>query len=151
MRMIHSISLSHTSCIGFGEIFAISAAYEAVFLIAPKNLQALSSAVNIFFMAALPQYLTKLLLTLTTSWFISSDGNPNLNTLSAYTTAHTQWYFGLLVCISISGVLVNSLPAVDRFLVRVLAEAETADKVLDVPKKRDTFINTSFRSSFRGM
>lgn len=118
--------------IGFGEIFAISAAYEATFLIAPKNLKALSSSVNIFFVGGLPQYLINASILATKSWFVSSNGSDDLTTLDNYTTAGTIKYFGLMIGIGVFGILVNLIPAVDRFLVRTLALAEVADKLADV-------------------
>lgn len=115
--------------IGFGEIFAISAAYEATFNIAPKNLKALSSAVNIFFVGGLPQFIINWSLMATESWFVASNGSDDLTVLANYATAGTMKYLGLMVGVGVFGTLLNLLPAVDRFLVRTLELAAAADKL----------------------
>jgi dipeptide/tripeptide permease len=118
-------------CIGFGEIFVVSSAFNDVFRSAPKNLKALSSAVNNFICGWVPQYLIKLSVMFTSQWFVAADGSDQLNNLPAYATANTLKYFGLLVGISTFGLLINMLPAVDRFLERMLAAAEKADKLAE--------------------
>ncbi len=125
--------------IGAGEIFAISAAYEAAFLIAPKNLKALSSATNIFLIGGVPQYIsTAILAGCTTIAFTNAQGSQTLDTLPEYATAHVYIYFWILFGIALFGVAINALPATKRFLTRTLqvAEEANADKVAiayDVP------------------
>lgn len=125
-------------CIGFGEIFVVSSAFTAVFRIAPKNLKALSSAVNNFIGGGVPQYLIKLSVMFTARWFIAADGSDQLNNLPAYATANTHKYFGCLVGMSIMGLLINMLPAVDRFLERMLATAEKADRLEEANAMNDS-------------
>ena len=114
--------------IGAGEIFAVSAAYEAAFLIAPKNLKALSSATNIFLIGGLPQFIsTAILSACTTLAFTNAAGSQNLETLASYSTAHVYLYFVVLLAIAVFGVIVNALPITRRFLTRTLAKAEEAN------------------------
>jgi POT family proton-dependent oligopeptide transporter len=114
--------------IGAGEIFAISSAYEAAFLIAPKNLKALSSATNIFLIGGLPQFISTAILSACTQLaFTNAAGSQDLETLASYSTAHVYLYFVVLLAIAVFGVIVNALPITRRFLSRTLAAAEEAN------------------------
>ena len=114
--------------IGFGEIFAISSAYEAAFLIAPKNLKALSSAMNIFLIGGLPQFISTAILSACTDLaFTNMDGSEDISTLPSYVTAHVYLYFCVLLGIALFGVLINVLPVTRRFLSRTLATAEAVN------------------------
>jgi dipeptide/tripeptide permease len=110
--------------IGAGEIFAISSAYEAAFIIAPKNLKALASAINIFLIGGLPKFINTGLVSACSIFFTNADGNQDISTLSRYATAHVWKYFLLLVGIELFGVLINALPVTRRFLTRTLDGAE---------------------------
>ncbi len=141
--------------IGAGEIFAVSAAYEAAFLIAPKNLKgaclgvdlmirrpprprtrltnslidaALSSATNIFLIGGLPQFIsTAVLSACDTIAFTNSNGTLHLDTLPEYASAHVYYYFWILFGIALLGVAINALPVTKRFLTRTLEAANTAN------------------------
>ena len=114
--------------IGAGEIFAISSAYEAAFLIAPKNLKALSSATNIFLIGGLPQFISTAILSACTQLaFTNAQGSENIDTLASYSTAHVYLYFVVLLAIAALGVIINALPITRRFLTRTLAAAEEAN------------------------
>ena len=125
--------------IGFGEIFAVSAAYEATFKIAPKNLKALSSALNLFLVGGIPQYIITLSILVTKSWFVASNGSDDLKILANYATANTMKYLGLMVGVGMFGTLINLIPAVDRIIVRTLELAEAADKLYHEDVSSTTF------------
>ncbi len=113
--------------IGFGEIFAITATYEAAFLVGPKNLKALTSAVNLFLVGAVPPYILNCLFRICRHWFEDPDGNTKLHTLDSYAQAQTVNFFALVLGITVTAIVINLMPAVDRFLVRTLAEADDAN------------------------
>jgi POT family proton-dependent oligopeptide transporter len=145
--------------IGAGEIFAVSAAYEAAFLIAPKNLKgacrgvdltiqrpprprtrltnslidaALSSATNIFLIGGLPQFIsTAVLSACDTVAFTNSNGTLHLDTLPEYASAHVYYYFWILFGISLLGVAINALPVTKRFLTRTLEAASLANSSME--------------------
>ena len=115
--------------IGFGALFANIAAYEATFNIAPKNLKSLSSAVNLFCIGGISQFIINFSIMATASWFVASNGSNDLKILANYVTANTMKYLGLMVGVGMFGTLINLVPAVDRFLIRTLELAEAADKL----------------------
>jgi len=114
--------------VGAGEIFAISSAYEAAFLIAPKNLKALSSATNLFLIGGLPQLISTALLSACENMaFTNSQGTGDLSTLPLYVTGHVYKYYWVLFGINMLGVVINALPMTKRFLTNTLARAEQAN------------------------
>ena len=110
--------------IGAGEIFAISSAYEAAFIIAPRNLKALASSTNLFLIGGLPKFISIALVAACSDFFTNADGNQDITTLSSYATAHVWKYFLVLLGIALLGVLINALPVMRRFLKRTLDSAE---------------------------
>ena len=110
--------------IGAGEIFAISSAYEAAFIIAPRNLKALASSTNLFLIGGLPKFISIALVAACSDFFTNADGNQDIMTLSSYATAHVWKYFLVLLGIALLGVLINALPVMRRFLKRTLDSAE---------------------------
>lgn len=109
--------------IGFGEIFAISASYEAAFLVGPKNLKALTTAVNLFLVGAVPAYILRCLFWLCSHWFEDPDGNTKLHTIDSYVQANTVNFLALVLGITVIAVIINLMPVVDRFLVGTLAKS----------------------------
>ncbi len=107
--------------IGLGEILAIPSAYKVSFLIAPKNLKAFASAINVFLLWGLPQYINTVLFLVCRTLFTNSDNNEDMNTLSSYSTAHIQKFLWVLLGITLLGVMLNTLPMSRRFLIDTLA------------------------------
>lgn len=103
-------------CIGMGEIFAVSTAYEVAFTIAPPSWKGLASAVNLFFIGGVPNMICLALYQKCQSWFDASDGSKRITTLETYTQAHVYCYFILLWCIATLGVFVNLLPSVTKWV-----------------------------------
>jgi POT family proton-dependent oligopeptide transporter len=108
--------------IGAGEIFCISTAYEAAFSAAPPEKKVLASAVNLFSYGGIPNVLCIGLYNVCAPWFHNSNGTASISRLQDYATAHVGKYFTLLLCIALSGIVINIIPAVRDFV----ANAETA-------------------------
>jgi POT family proton-dependent oligopeptide transporter len=98
--------------IGAGEIFAISAAYEVAFAVAPKEQKALSSAINLFCIGGVPNLVCMTLFKLCAHWFTNADGNANIEDIRQYSEAKVYNYFWVLLGISFFGTAVNMLPSV---------------------------------------
>lgn len=113
--------------IGWGEIFAISAAYEMAFQIAPPDKKVLASAINIFCVGGLPSMLCIALYHSCSRWFQDKRGNANIQHIEDYSTAHVGNYFMALLFIMIFGIILNVLPWVRDFVSSV--EQKTADLV----------------------
>ena len=96
--------------IGAGEIFAVSAAYEAAYKVAPKDQKALASAINLFFIGGIPNYICMGMFNAVEPWFTNASGNGYIDTLEDYTTAHVQNFWWLLIGIGLMGCLGNALP-----------------------------------------
>jgi len=79
----------------------------------------------------------------TSSWFVSSNGSNNLTILDNYTTSSTTKYLGLMIGIGVFGTVLNLLPAVDRYSVRLITELEAADKLAD----KSTSLHREIRST----
>eukprot|EP00538_Stauroneis_constricta_P006321 CAMPEP_0119555258 /NCGR_PEP_ID=MMETSP1352-20130426/7524_1 /TAXON_ID=265584 /ORGANISM="Stauroneis constricta, Strain CCMP1120" /LENGTH=705 /DNA_ID=CAMNT_0007601997 /DNA_START=363 /DNA_END=2480 /DNA_ORIENTATION=+ len=109
--------------IGVGEIFAISAAYEAAFTAAPPEKKVLASAINLFCVGGIPNVLCIGLYNLCAAWFRNSHGTTAIHRLEDYATANVDKYFWLLFGISMIGVVVNVLPGVRDFVASVEEEA----------------------------
>jgi dipeptide/tripeptide permease len=99
-----------------GEILAIPSAYKVCFLIAPKSLKELASAINVFLLDGLPQYINAALFPVCRTFFTNSDNNEDISTLSSYSTAHIQKLLWVLLGITLLGVMLNTLPMSRRFL-----------------------------------
>jgi hypothetical protein len=102
--------------IGVGEVFTFSASYEAAFTIAPKSMKSLASAINIFLIGAMPQYISTLIINLEAAWFRTPDGITKLMTVEAYCAAETIYFWWTIFCVALLGVLLNLLPPVQRFV-----------------------------------
>jgi POT family proton-dependent oligopeptide transporter len=102
--------------IGWGEIFAVSAAYEAAFTASSPDKKALSSAINIFCVGGIPNVICIGLYQACHGWFQSSRGTGNIQHLSEYASAHVYKYFLVLLAILIFGVFVNTRSSVRAFV-----------------------------------
>jgi proton-dependent oligopeptide transporter, POT family len=103
--------------IGIGEIFAVSAAYEAAFVASSPSTKALASAINIFCVGGLPNLFCIGLYKLCSGWFRNTrDGSTNLTHVGDYVTANIHQYFTVLVLILIFGIILNVLPSVRDFV-----------------------------------
>jgi len=111
--------------IGAGEIFSISSSYEAAFLIAPEGMKTFGSAINLFFIGAIPTLISTALLNACQGWaFTSADGDTKLKYINEYATAHVYRYLWILVAIGILGIIAPQIPAVRRFYDRTLERSE---------------------------
>jgi len=102
--------------IGFGEIFAVSAAYEVAFTASSPQQKVLASATNIFCVGGIPNVLCIILYQACQGWFRNARGDTNISHLDDYATAHIYRYFLVLVAILLGGVFINTLPGVRDFV-----------------------------------
>jgi POT family proton-dependent oligopeptide transporter len=102
--------------IGFGEIWAVSAAYEAAFTASSPDTKALASAINIFCVGGIPNLFCILLYQACEGWFRNSRGDTNIQHVEDYATAHVSKYFWVLVGILLFGVFLNTLSVVRDFV-----------------------------------
>jgi len=121
--------------IGAGEIFAVSAAYEVAFSAAPPEKKVLASAVNLFCIGALPNYLCLILYHLCKPWFENSRGTTSITRIADYVTADVHNYFWLLLLISVFGVFLNLLPPVRSFVESVEEKAVDMMKSPKTPQR----------------
>ena len=117
--------------IGAGEIFAISGAYEAAFAGSPPEKKVLASAINLFCVGGLPNFICIVLYNACKGWFRNSHGTTEINHLEDYATANVDKYFLLLFAISLLGVILNLLSPVRSFVEDI--ENKAAD-MLKPPK-----------------
>lgn len=122
--------------IGWGEIFAVSAAYEMAFTASGPDAKALASATNIFCVGGLPNMLCIILFRACSQWFENSSGTTEISHIDDYTTARVGNYFCVLLSIMIFGVIVNSLPSVRSFVASV--EEKAADLVKTPLLRKDS-------------
>lgn len=101
--------------IGMGEIFAISSAYDAAFQISPDGMKSFGSALNLFMVGALPNFISEAILNACAVWFQAANGSSNLNTLENYAQAHVYNYLWVLFGIASLGVIINLLPPLKVF------------------------------------
>lgn len=102
--------------IGWGEIFAVSSAYEVAFTASPPSQKVLASALNIFCIGGIPNVLCIGLYRLCSEWFMNSSGKANLNTIDDYVEAHVYKYFVVLFVILLFGIFINVLPGVRGYV-----------------------------------
>ena len=116
--------------IGAGEIFAVSAAYEAAFNAAPPDSKVLASAVNLFCVGGLPNVLCIFLYQGCKKWFQNTRGTPSISRLEDYVTAKVDYYFYVLLGIATLGVIINVIPSVRDFVANV---EEIATEMVKTP------------------
>lgn len=102
--------------IGFGEIFAVSTAYEVAFTASPPDKKVLSSAINIFCVGGLPNLICIVLFHFCRKWFRNSHGNANIGQIEDYATAHVVKYFYVLLSIMVFGTIINLMPFVREYV-----------------------------------
>lgn len=102
--------------IGWGEIFAVSAAYEVAFTASSPDKKALASATNIFCVGGIPNILCIILFNICSPWFENSHGTTAIGHIDEYATAKVGNYFYVLLGIMLLGVGINVLPSVRDFV-----------------------------------
>lgn len=117
--------------IGCGEIFAVSAAYEVAFTAAPPDYKVVASAVNLFCIGGVPNFVCVGLYRACHGWFRNARGTATISRIEDYVTARVDKYFWLLGGIALTGVIVNTLPPVRDF---VAAMEDKAAYLLRTPK-----------------
>jgi POT family proton-dependent oligopeptide transporter len=122
--------------IGAGEIFAVSAAYEVAFTSAPPEKKVLASAVNLFCVGGIPNVLCICLYQACKGWFRNSRGTASISRLEDYATARVDYYFIVLLGVSLVGVFVNLLPPVRDFVASI--EEKAIEMVKTPVMKRPT-------------
>lgn len=120
--------------IGAGEIFAVSAAYEAAFNAAPPDSKVLASAVNLFCVGGLPNVLCIFLYQGCKAWFQNSRGGSGIHRLQDYVTTKIDYYFWVLLGICLLGVIMNVIPSVRDYVASV--EEQAAEMVKTPVMKR---------------
>jgi len=115
--------------IGVGEIFAVSSAYEVAFTASPANAKALASAINLFCVGGLSNFLCIGLYQAGARWFHNARGTSNISNIHDYSQASVYKYFAVLLCIASFGILMNLLPWVRNWV----ASVEEAAAVIKTP------------------
>ena len=103
-------------CIGGGEIFCISAAYEAAFTIARHDQKAFASATNLFFVGGLPNVFCIFLYRTFSNWFHTVDGGTSIQSIDDYAHSQVYKYFFLLLLIALFGTGLNLTPPVRKWV-----------------------------------
>ena len=120
--------------IGIGEIFAVSAAYELAFTVAPARMKSIASAANLFMVGGLPNVLCILLYNACSSWFLNANGEARIHKLRDYASARVVNCFWVVEAISLFGVLINVLPRVKDWVADIEASAaETIRSPMSTP------------------
>uniref|UniRef100_A0A7S2S5E9 Peptide transporter n=1 Tax=Mucochytrium quahogii TaxID=96639 RepID=A0A7S2S5E9_9STRA len=96
--------------IGVGEIFLISSAYEAAFKLSPDGFKAFGSAINLFFIGGVANYISTALLNACNGYFLAANGDSDLDTIQKYSEAHVYNYMWILFGIAVAGVIACLLP-----------------------------------------
>jgi proton-dependent oligopeptide transporter, POT family len=123
--------------IGCGEIFAVSAAYEVAFTASSPQTKALASAINIFCVGGIPNFLCVVLYHACRGWFRNArDGTANISHLEQYVTARVDKYFWVLVTILFFGTGLNLTPRVRDFVQSIEKRAEEIVKTPLLLKQR---------------
>jgi proton-dependent oligopeptide transporter, POT family len=103
--------------IGWGEIYAISAAYEAAFSVSSPQQKVMASAVNLFAVGGIPSFTCVFLQQACSSWFKNTTrGDGNISRLKDYATASVHKYFEVLLLILLVGICLNIFPPIRDFV-----------------------------------
>jgi proton-dependent oligopeptide transporter, POT family len=133
--------------IGIGEIFAVSAAYEAAFSASPPEKKALASATNLFCIGGLPSFFCIILYRSCKGWFLNSQGTASLHEVKDYADAHVWKYFLVLFVICIFGVALNLTSPVKSFVESIeeaAAELVKTPKITRPPSKHERLDSWDF-------
>mmetsp|Transcript_26761 Transcript_26761/g.43039 ORF Transcript_26761/g.43039 Transcript_26761/m.43039 type:complete len:560 (+) Transcript_26761:124-1803(+) len=101
--------------VGAGEIFAISSAYEAAYRLSPDGFKAFGSAINLFFIGGVANYISTAILNGCSSFFVDNSGNDKLKTMGQYYEATVVYYLWILFGLGILGGLICLAPFSKRF------------------------------------
>ncbi|KAL7485725.1 hypothetical protein ACHAW6_011331 [Cyclotella cf. meneghiniana] len=127
--------------IGIGEIFAVSAAYEFAFTVAPAKMKTLASAANLFMVGSAPNVFCILLYNACGSWFLNARGTTNIHKLKDYASARVVNYFWVLEFVCIFGIVINVLPSIKNWVASIEeSAAETVKSPLSTPSIRKTLM-----------
>lgn len=103
--------------IGWGEIYAISAAYEAAFSVSSPQQKVMASAANLFAVGGIPNFACIFLQQACQSWFKNTTrGDGNIQHLKDYATASVYKYFEVLLFILVIGICLNIYPPIRDFV-----------------------------------
>jgi POT family proton-dependent oligopeptide transporter len=116
--------------IGIGEIFAVSAAYELAFTVAPSKMKSVASAANLFMVGGLPNVVCIMLYNACRGWFLNKHGEARIHKLHDYASAKVVNYFWLVEAIALFGVVINILPSVKNWVESI---EETAAESINSP------------------
>lgn len=122
--------------IGAGEIFAVSASYEAAFIIAPKEQKAFASAINLFFVGGVPNFISTALYNACEAWFTTSTGQ--INGTNDYVQTQMTKFFAVLLGIAVFGVLLNLLPVVRKWVQKVEDKARALEGGADISPENNS-------------
>lgn len=131
--------------IGAGEIFAIAAAYEAAYVIAPQEQKGFASALNLFLVGAVPNFISISLYNACSSWF------PVNNTDVAYSTSKVYNYLWVLFGLSVFGVLINLFSPVKNWVERVHDKAIALNAKVNASSEPSQQVSSSSSSSVSSM
>jgi len=127
--------------IGMGEIFAVSAAYELAFTVAPARMKTVASAANLFMVGGFPNVCCIMLYKVCRSWFLNDRGEAHIHKLEDYASARVVNYFWLLEGIALCGVVINLLPPIKEWVASIEeAAAETVKSPMSTPNIRKNLI-----------
>ena len=107
------------------EVLTNSAGYEAAFKIAPSEQKGLASAINLFMMGALPNFICQGIVSGVEGWF---PKKPEISTPIQLTKAYvesgiTNYFWILFGIVLLFGVFLNLLPPVKNFVENVVSNA----------------------------
>jgi proton-dependent oligopeptide transporter, POT family len=135
--------------IGIGELFVVTACFEAAYVIAPKDQKGLASAITIFMQTGLPNFLSIGMSNALSFWFPS--GSPT----DSYGTSHVYKYLWVLFAVTVGGSVLVLLPPVRRWVDATYDEALQMESAASSDRMYDceteiTFGDESSSVSSRG-
>mmetsp|Transcript_28450 Transcript_28450/g.45827 ORF Transcript_28450/g.45827 Transcript_28450/m.45827 type:complete len:572 (+) Transcript_28450:1237-2952(+) len=101
--------------IGAGEIFALATAYEMGFSLSPIGFKGFGSAINLFCLGGVPNFIAAAIVNACNSFFLSSNGDSKLDTIQLYSEAHLYKYFFVLLGICVFALVVIFMPFTRKF------------------------------------
>lgn len=109
------------ACFGIAEVFTVSTALEATFVVGPKAQKGLAAATNIFMVLGVPGFIAMALDKVTAKWFADSSGG-----IAAYVDSRVENIWYMAIGIAVFGIILNSLPPVCRWVNWVVEDARLA-------------------------